>query len=282
MRIDSHQHFWQYNAATDDSWMKNGYELLRRNMLPQELINNLKQNNFAGSILVQHVSDESINDFYLNLARDHSEIMGIVAWVGLKLDNIDERLAFYAQKPIIKGFRHMVEFETQLHYILDDKFCNGISKLANYNFTYDILVTNEQLEDAVNLVTMFPKQKFVLDHLAKPDIKNWQINGGEFKKWQKNIELLAQRSNNTFCKLSGFTVLDDWKNVSLNKIQPYFDVVVKAFGFDRVMFGSDWPVSLAVGDYELAIAILSKYITSISPQNIDKVFGANAVKFYNL
>jgi L-fuconolactonase len=282
MRIDSHQHFWQYNAATDDSWMKNGYELLRRNMLPQELINNLKQNNFAGSILVQHVGDESINDFYLNLAREHSEIMGIVAWVGLKLDNIDERLAFYAQKPIIKGFRHMVEFEPQPHYILDDKFCNGISKLSNYNFTYDILVTNEQLDDAVNLVTMFPKQKFVLDHLAKPDIKNWQTTGSEFKKWQKNIELIAQRSNNTFCKLSGFTVLDDWKNVSLNKIQPYFDVVVKAFGFDRVMFGSDWPVSLAVGDYALAIAILSKYITSISPQNIDKVFGANAIKFYNL
>ncbi|MEN9390933.1 MAG: hypothetical protein RL017_230, partial [Pseudomonadota bacterium] len=245
VKIDSHQHFWHYNSVTDDSWMKNGYELLRRDMLPAELIDNLKQNSFDGSILVQHVSDEAINNFYLDLAAKYSAVKGVVAWVGLREDNVCQRLNYYAQIPIIKGFRHMVEFEPQAHYILDDKFCNGISKLADYNFTYDILVTNQQLDDAVNLVAMFPKQKFVLDHLAKPDIKNWHVSGSEFKAWERNIGLLAQKSHNVYCKLSGFTVLDDWKNISYSKIQPYFEVAVNAFGYDRVMFGSDWPVSLA-------------------------------------
>ncbi|MEB0263405.1 amidohydrolase family protein, partial [Mucilaginibacter sp. 10I4] len=219
---------------------------------------------------------EAENDFLLGLAQKHSFIKGIVGWVDFKADNIEERLAYYSGYKLIKGFRHILQAEPDEQFMLDEKFMKGISLLSKYNFTYDILIKPNHLPYAKTLVAAFPDQKFVIDHLAKPYIKDGGING-----WREDIEAIASHPN-VSCKISGMVTEADWANWKPGDFTPYLDVVFNAFGIKRVMFGSDWPMCNLAGGYAGVLSIVESYISHLSLNEQELFWGKNAVEFYAL
>jgi L-fuconolactonase len=160
--------------------------------------------------------------------------------------------------------------------MLSPNFKRGISLLNKYNFTYDVLIFPDQLMFAKQLVNEFPEQKFVIDHLAKPYIKD-----GRIEEWKKDMEAIGSFEN-VYCKISGMVTEADWKNWKAKDFFPYLDVVVKSFGTNRIMYGSDWPVCLVAASYEQVLNIVREYFSSFSKNEQDLFFGGNAVKFYNI
>jgi L-fuconolactonase len=210
------------------------------------------------------------------LTEGNDFIKGIVGWVDLRAGNIEERLEFYSHTKLMKGFRHVLQGEPNRALMLEPDFKRGIGLLHKYGFTYDILIFPDQLQYADKLAKEFPQQKFVLDHIAKPDIK-----GGKTDSWAAEIELLAANQN-VYCKVSGMVTEADWHNWSNDTFTKYLDVVFNAFGTGRVMFGSDWPVCLVAADYTGMKAIVETYTQQFSADEQEMIFGGNAINFYNL
>ncbi len=275
MKIDTHQHFWQFDAVRD-SWINAEMAVIQRDFSPQDLWPLLQANNIDGCVTVQSDQTEAENYFQLNNASSNDFVKGVVGWVDLQADNIEERLAYYSSFKKLKGFRHVLQGEPKRDLMLQPEFMNGISKLAAYNFTYDILIFPDQLKYIPQFVQAFPHQKFVIDHIAKPDIKHQTIAG-----WQKDIEAIATFKN-VSCKISGMVTEADWQQWKFEDFTPYLDIVVNAFGTDRIMFGSDWPVCLVAADYERMLNIVTKYFHGFSETEQANFFGLNAVKFYNI
>jgi L-fuconolactonase len=275
LRIDSHQHFWNFDPEKFD-WITEEMSLIKKDFLPGDLKYILQENNFDGCITVQVEQTEEENDFLLKAAQDNEFIKGVVGWIDLQLENIDERLAYYKQFERLKGFRHILQGEKKRDLMLSPDFKRGISLLNKYNFTYDVLIFPDQLVFAKQLVKEFPKQKFVIDHLAKPYIKD-----GRIEEWKKDMEAIGSFEN-VYCKISGMVTEADWKNWKAKDFFPYLDVVVKSFGTNRIMYGSDWPVCLVAASYEQVLNIVREYFSSFSKNEQDLFFGGNAVKFYNI
>lgn len=274
MIIDSHQHFWKYDPVRD-SWIDDNMKELRRDFLPKDLAPLLKNNGIDGCVAVQADQSENETEFLLNLAQNNTFIKGVVGWVDLRADNIEERLEHYSSNNLFKGIRHIVQAESD-DFMLGKKFQNGISLLKQFDLTYDILVFPSQLSAAIQLVNKFPDQKFIIDHMAKPTIKN-----GKMVDWKKGIELLV-RSQNVYCKVSGMVTEADWKNWKKGDFTKYLDVIFDTFGVDRILYGSDWPVCLLAAEYELQLEIIGEYITKYSAEDKEKIMGGNAINFYNL
>ena len=275
MRIDSHQHFWRYDPGRD-GWITDEMAVLRRDFLPPELIRQMHGSGIDRCIVVQADQSETETHFLLNLAEQHPEIAGIVGWVNLLDKHIDSQLQDFSRFKKLGGFRHIVQAEPDDRFMLREDFLNGISCLARHNFTYDILIYARQLPAAVELVRRFPGQKFVLDHMAKPAIK-----AKEIKSWAQDIRALAA-SPNVHCKVSGFVTEADWKSWSTSDLKPYLDVVFQAFGTDRLMFGSDWPVCLLAASYSQVKNVVEDYTRDLSASEKEKIFGLNAARFYGL
>jgi L-fuconolactonase len=275
LRIDSHQHFWNFDPEKFD-WITEEMSLIKKDFLPGDLKYILQENNFDGCITVQVQQTEEENSFLLNNAKDNDFIKGVVGWVDLQSENIDERLAYYKQFERLRGFRHILQGEKKRDLMLSPGFKRGISLLNKYNFTYDVLIFPDQLVFAKQLVKEFPKQKFVIDHLAKPYIKD-----GRIEEWKKDMEAIGSFEN-VYCKISGMVTEADWKNWKAKDFFPYLDVVVKSFGTNRIMYGSDWPVCLVAASYEQVLNIVREYFSSFSKNEQDLFFGGNAVKFYNI
>jgi L-fuconolactonase len=273
--IDTHQHFWKYDAVRD-SWITDEMRVIKKDFLPADLKIQLDENGFEGCVAVQSDQTERHNDFLFELANDNSFIKGVVGWVDLQADNIGERLQYYHQFAIIKGFRHVLQGESNRALMLTPAFMRGIAALQAFNYTYDILIFPDQLQYIPAFVAAFPNQKFVIDHIAKPDIKNNKI-----ADWKKDIQAVAD-SANVSCKISGMVTEADFTNWKKADFTPYIDVVVEAFGVDRVMFGSDWPVCLVAGDYTQVLGIVKEYFASFSPEDQIKIFRTNAIDFYDL
>jgi L-fuconolactonase len=273
--IDAHQHFWKYNPVRD-SWINEEMQVIRRDFLPADLEPILEQNALQGCVTVQSDSSEAENAFQLNNARQYDFIKGVVGWVDLCTENVEDRLAYYQPFEKMKGFRHVLQGEPQRDFMLRPDFRRGIGLLEKFNFTYDILIFPDQLSYTQQLVAAYPNQKFVLNHLAKPNIK-----GGEIKQWTKAITDLA-RHENIFCKISGMVTEADWQNWQPQTFFPYLDAVVAAFGTDRLMYGSDWPVCLVAGSYGQVLNIARNYFSSFSPAEQENIFGGTATRFYNL
>jgi L-fuconolactonase len=274
MRIDSHQHFWKYNETTH-SWITDAMSTLRNDFLPEDLEPILRKNNMQGCIAVEAHQSETETAFLLNCAKEHPFIKGVVGWVDLRSDRLEERLAYFSKNPLLKGVRHLAQAEGE-GFLVGADFMNGISKLKQVNLTYDILIFPHQLKEAIELVSRFPDQAFVLDHLAKPYIKSKNIEA-----WQKDIESLAQNSN-IQCKISGMVTEADWTLWTAEDFAPYLDVVFNCFGAERIMFGSDWPVCKLAAQYEEVLRIVEHYISSFSKEEQQRIMGGNAIKFYNL
>ncbi|MEO5910880.1 MAG: amidohydrolase family protein [Pelobium sp.] len=275
MRIDSHQHFWIFDPIRD-SWIDESMAVIQRNFLPDDLTPLLKENSFDGCVAVQADQTEKQNEFLLDLASKESFIKGIVGWVDLQHPNIEEKLSIYLKETLMKGFRHVLQGEAQRDFMLKPDFLKGIGLLEKYGFTYDILILPDQLKFSEKLIEKFPNQKFVVDHIAKPTIKNQKIGD-----WKKDLLSIAQHEN-VYCKVSGMVTEADWSNWKQNDFIPYLDVVFEAFGTHRLMFGSDWPVCNVAGGYQKSLAIVKEYTKQLSIQEQDQFFGEVATSFYNL
>jgi len=275
LQIDSHQHFWKYDPIRD-SWITDDMAVIQRDFFPEDLEPILKNNKIDGCVIVQSDQSEEENHFQLQNSANHNFIKGVVGWVNLLSDKIEPRLEYYSQFEKLKGFRHVLQGEPQRDFMLRPDFLNGISLLNKYNFTYDILVFPDQLKFINEMVAKFPEQKFVLDHIAKPYIKDKLL-----ADWDVNIKTLGE-FDNVFCKISGMVTETNWNNWQPGEFDPYMDVVVDAFGTDRIMFGSDWPVCKVSATYEEVYGIVKNYFSGYSESEKVKVFGENAIKFYSL
>jgi L-fuconolactonase len=274
MIIDSHQHFWQYNAEKH-SWIDDEMKSIRRDFLPEELATVYKENGVAGSVAVQADQTENETGFLIELSRKTDFIKGIVGWTDLRSEDLPGNLEFYQTIPEIKGFRHVLQGEDP-SFMLQPAFLRGIGLLKKYGFTYDILVFPHHLQAVKELVRQFPKQSFVLDHMAKPYIKKGQVG-----EWAKDIKELAAFPN-LYCKISGMVTEADYKQWRPEDFTPYLDVVVNAFGTKRIMYGSDWPVCLVAGSYSQVLTIVKDYFASFTPDEQAAVFSGNVTRFYHL
>jgi len=275
LNIDSHQHFWHFDPVRD-SWITEDMKVIRRDFLPADLQPVLQKNGLDGCVAIQADQSEVQNAFLLALAEQNKFIKGIVGWVDLRAKNVGDRLRYYSQFELMKGFRHVLQGESNRALMLEPEFKHGIGLLNKYGFTYDLLIFPDQLKYAGRLVKEFPKQKFVLDHIAKPDIKH-----GNIANWSAEIELLAQHEN-VYCKVSGMVTEADWHNWTNDTFIQYLDVIFQSFGKNRVMFGSDWPVCLVAAEYSQVKGIVEAYISKFSERDRANIFGGNAAKFYNL
>ena len=274
MTIDAHVHCWNYNAIRD-SWITDDMKILRQDHLPDHLYALFAENKIDGCIAVQADQSETETLFLTDLSKTNSIINGIVGWVDLQDDNINERLAYFSQYPVIKGWRHILQSEPD-DFLTGKKFRNGIQQLAAFNYTYDLLVVHHQLKQALDFVSAFPDQKFVVDHCGKPNIRGHKID--DWKKCMKEISLFPK----VYCKISGLlteTTWNDWKQADF---YPYLDTVFELFGTDRLLFGSDWPVLQLSGNYLQWKDLIDKYMLQYEIADRQKIFGLNAVKFYNL
>ncbi len=274
-KIDAHQHFWKFDPVRD-SWITDDMPVIQKDFMPQDILPLLQQHGFTGTIVVQSNQSEEENVFQLKNAAEHDFIKGVVGWVDLQAENVEDRLAHYAQFSKMKGFRHVLQGETDRALMLKPSFKKGISLLSKYNFTYDILIFPDQLEYAAELVKEFPDQMFVIDHIAKPGIKNKKIAG-----WKEDIQNIAE-AENVYCKISGMVTEADLENWKKEDIKPYIDIVAEAFGTNRIMYGSDWPVCLLAASYDSVLDIVKEYFASFSKNEQDNFFGKNAFTFYNL
>ena len=257
MRIDAHQHFWKFDPVRD-SWITDDMAVIQKDFLPADFQIELKKNNLDGSVVVQSDQSEDENEFQLKNADENDFIKGIVGWVDLQAEDIEERLAYYSSFKKMKGFRHVLQGETDRSLMLKPEFMSGIGKLEQFDFTYDILIYADQLKYISEFVGAFMHQKFVIDHLAKPGIKNQDIS-----EWKREMQKIA-RFENVYCKISGMVTEADWKNWKQDDFIPYIDVVMEAFGPNRIMYGSDWPVCLVAASYERMLGIVEEYFSSFS------------------
>jgi len=274
MRLDSHQHFWQYNPD-EHVWMNDQMEILKHDYLPKDLEPLLKETGFDGTIAVQARQMFKETEWLLELAGQHEIIKGVVGWVDLCSDKINEQLEKYSKNNKLKGVRHVVQEEPD-DFLLGKAFQNGISQLKMYDLTYDLLVFPRQLSASIKLVEKFPEQLFVIDHIAKPDIKNKVVKG-----WEKDMKTLAGYSN-VYCKLSGMVTETHWHHWSPEEFKVYMDIVINAFGTQRIMVGSDWPVCILSGNYKSVMEITTKYCEQFSKEEQDNMLGINCARFYSL
>lgn len=274
LSIDSHQHFWKYHPTVHD-WINEDMKGIRKDFLPDDLAPVLQQNHIDGCVAVQADQSEKETDFLIGLAKENDFIKGVVGWVDLRASDLEDRLSHYQQFPILKGFRHVLQGEDP-EYMLQPAFVHGIETLQAFGFTYDILIFPKHLPAALELVKQFPDQAFVIDHIAKPYIKDELIN-----EWKKDIKNIAQFPN-VYCKISGMVTEANWKTWTKEDLYPYIETVTDTFGTDRLLFGSDWPVCLVASSYEEMIHPVKEYFSSFTQSEQQDIFGRNAVQFYHL
>jgi L-fuconolactonase len=245
-------------------------------LLPGDLDRDRIANDVRGTVVVQAEQSEAETRFLLGLAQRDPSILGVVGWVDLQAPDVPERLEYFSAFDSMVGFRHIVQAEPDDRFLLGANFLRGVSQLERFGFTYDILIYARQLPAAVAFVEKFPAQRFVLDHMAKPDIRS-----GEIKKWEEGIRALAAHPM-VCCKVSGLVTEADWQNWHESDFRPYLDVVFDAFGVDRVMFGSDWPVCLLAASYSRVVSLVRSYMSGFSAADNHRIFFGNAVRFYSL
>jgi L-fuconolactonase len=273
--VDAHQHFWKYDPLRD-GWMTDEMKILQKDYLPHDINPVFEENHISGSVAVQADPSENENQFLLELAEQNPFIKGVVGWIDFQADELEERLRYYQQFPAMKGFRHLLQGEKQRDSLLNPAFQRGIGLLNKYGFSYDLLILPDQLGFAEKLVAAFPDQRFVIDHLSKPHIKQ-----GVISEWKLAIQRFASYQN-VYCKISGMVNEADWEFWEPEDFRPYLNTVTEVFGTNRIMFGSDWPVCLCAATYSEVLQIATDYFSSFSIEEQSGIFGRNAMTFYHL
>lgn len=274
MRIDSHQHFWRYSPKSH-AWLDDSMVALRRDFMPQDLAPELKATGVGGAVAVQAAQTPAETRFLLDLARENPFIVGVVGWVDLRSRSLESTLAELSCHERFKGVRHVVQSEPR-GFTSDAAFRAGVALLQEFELTYDVLVYAHQLPEAVEFVRAVPGVEFVLDHLAKP-----QVKAAELEPWRTELRRLAELPN-VCCKLSGLVTEAAWNDWQPSELAPFIDVAVEAFGPERLLVGSDWPMCLLAGQYGNVMRVFSDYFASFSAAEQAAIFGGNAARVYRL
>ena len=274
MVIDSHHHFWKYDPIEFD-WIGDNMRTIRRSFLPNDLQAEIGKVGIDGVTSVQARQILEETDFLLEQASENDFIKGVVGWIPLADANITEVLDRYKNADKLKAVRHVVQGEPD-GFLDDEAFNRGIQALQAQSLVYDVLIFERQLEEAIRFIDRHPNQVFVLDHIAKPKIKIDQLD-----PWQANIRELAKRDN-VSCKLSGMVTEADFENWTEQQLRPYLDTVLAAFGPERLMFGSDWPVCLVASAYKRWHDLICEYIQPLSSDEKASIMGDTAIRVYKL
>ncbi|MBN3519698.1 amidohydrolase family protein [Algoriphagus lutimaris] len=274
MRIDAHQHFWKYNPQKHQ-WINDDMKVIQKNFLPEDLIPLLSQHQLDGCVAVQ--ADESFYEtaFLIDLAEKFKEIKAVVGWADLGSDALDKDLDQFSKHKKLKGYREVLQ-DKPVEYMLRKEYIRGIEKIGKRGYTYDILIFPNQLEATLQFLKRSPEQPFVIDHLAKPNIKL-----GIWREWKKELSPIAEREY-VSCKLSGMVTEADWKAWKPNDFENYMEIVLETFGPKRLMFGSDWPVCLVAAEYEQVFELVDRFTDKLSPSEKKLIMGENAVDFYGI
>jgi L-fuconolactonase len=275
MRIDAHQHFWRYHPQQYD-WIDDSMQPLRRDFLPHDLRPELERAGFDGSIAVQacHSLDET--RWLLELASRSPFLLGVVGWVDLRSPEVRGQLSEFSKHKKFVGVRHVVQSEPDDRFLLRPDFMRGIAALEEFNLSYDILIYPKHLQAAAELVEHFPRQRFVLDHMAKPPVKS-----GALEPWATDFRRLAKLQN-VYCKVSGLVTEADWKGWKPDHLKPYLEVAFESFGPERLMIGSDWPVCTVAAPYSLVMNTVIDFVDQFAARASAAVLGGTAAAFWKL
>jgi L-fuconolactonase len=272
--IDTHQHFWTYNSA-EYGWIDDSMAALRRDFLPPDAERNMTAACVDASVAVQARQTLEETRWLLELADRHRFIAGVVGWVDLQAPGLDADLERLTRHPRLVGLRHIVQGEPD-GFLERPAFLRGVACLDRYGLTYDILVYARQLPAAVTFARAFPRQRFVLDHLGKPDIR-----GNGYREWRRHFDRLAELPN-VCCKLSGLVTEADWTAWTPAHLRPYIDAALESFGPSRLMIGSDWPVCLVAASYDRVIDLVRDAIGEYSTDEREQILGGTARDFFHL
>jgi L-fuconolactonase len=275
IKIDTHQHFWKYNDR-DYVWMTPAMGKLRRDHLPTDLSPLIDSAGISSTVAVQARQCIEESTWLLQLADEVSFIRAVVGWVDLSSDRVVEQLEQLAQHPKFRGVRHVVHDESDDKFMLRKSFLNGLSQLHRFGLTYDLLLFPRHLSVAHDVVRRFPDQRFVLDHIAKPSIR-----ARDLEPWARDLKRLAEFAN-VSCKISGLVTEAEWNSWEARDFEPYLDVVLSAFGPQRLMIGSDWPVCTLAADYASVINLETDYIARLSSDEQDAILQRNPIEFYSI
>jgi L-fuconolactonase len=273
--IDAHQHFWTYQAV-EYGWIDDSMAALRRDFLPADAKREMTRAGVDRCVAVQARQSIEETQWLLSLADTHPHIAGVVGWFDLQSADVRAKLDRLAAHPKLVGVRHIVQSEADDRFLLRPAFCRGIAQLEAFNLAYDLLIYPRHLPVASEFVSQFARQRFVLDHLAKPNIR-----GGERHEWERDLRRLASHPN-VYAKLSGLVTEADWVHWMPAQIRPYLDVAFDCFGAERLMIGSDWPVCTAAADYARTMAVVTDYVCALGSADRDAVLGDNAQRFWSL
>lgn len=273
--IDAHHHFWKYDPA-EYAWIGPNMLKLRRDFLPPDLHAEIRAAGVDGVVSVQARQTLAETNWLLDLADRNSFIRGVVGWAPMIDPNIEKILEGLAHRRKLAAIRHVLQDETDDRYMLRPDFDRGIGALKHFDLRYDILIYERQLPAAIEMVDRHPEQIFVVDHIAKPKIAKKEI-----EPWRTNILALAKRRN-VYCKLSGMVTEADWTTWSAAQLQPYIDAVLEAFGPQRLMFGSDWPVCLAATTYSRWVETVREATKKLSQAEQNRIWGETAADAYGL
>lgn len=275
MRIDAHQHFWRYDPA-EYGWIGEEMAALRRDFMPDDLREAAGDLAPDATVAVQARQSLEETDWLLDLAEADLLVGGVVGWFPLTDTRVEEALEVRAPRQRLRGVRHVLHDEPDDRYMLRDDFNRGLSLLLRHELAYDILIFERHLPHAIEMVDRHPSQPFVVDHLAKP-----KVRAGNLEPWRENLRELARRPN-VACKLSGLVTEADWARWTPEKLQPWFDAALEAFGPARLMFGSDWPVCLVAADYRRWHAVVTTWLARCSDAERERVMGGTAAEVYRL
>lgn len=273
--VDTHQHFWRYDAR-EYAWIDDRMTALRRDFGPADVAGAMARLGFTGSVAVQARQTPDETAALLGIADRHPAVVGVVGWVDLRADDVEAQLAEIARHPKLVGLRHIVQDEPDDRFLLGAAFGRGIGHLASFGLTYDVLVYPKHLPIAADFVARFPQQRFVLDHLAKPDIR-----GRAIEQWARALAAVAAHPQ-VMAKLSGLVTEASWSQWRAADLTPYLDVAFDLFGPDRLMVGSDWPVCTLAGSYEQTMGVFLEYLSARPSSERDSVLGGNARRFWRL
>lgn len=275
MQIDSHQHFWAYNDS-DYVWMDDTMEVLRHDYLPDDLVPELRCNGFDGTIAVQARQMEIETEWLLELADQHDFIFGVVGWFDFTSPRLSETLERLSEFPKLRGVRELIHDMPDVDYATSDVHKRAIARLTPLGLAYDLLIRPQHLLPVLELVREFPGQPFVVDHLAKPKIASRQL-----EPWRTDLAALADFEN-VYCKLSGMVTEAAWGDWQPELFRPYLEVALEAFGANRLMIGSDWPVCTLSRSYADTMQIVVEFAGRLSGDERKGILGLNAAEFYGV
>ena len=274
MKIDAHQHFWKYSAA-EYGWIDDQMSIIRRDFLPSDLEREIRNAGVGGVVSVQARQTLEETLWLLSVAAQNDFVKGVVGWVPLTEPSIRDELDLLRRNPRLRAIRHVVQDEPD-GYLLRKDFNAGVSVLQEVGLAYDLLIHERQLPEATRFVDQHPHQVFVLDHMAKPRVRENRLD-----PWRQRIRELARREN-VYCKVSGLVTEADFKAWTEAQLQPYLETVLEAFGPTRLMFGTDWPVCLVACPYGRWHDVVSRFAASLSFDEQASLFGHTAARAYRL